>query len=373
MRALTLCLLLLVQCDGGTRAAVEAEAEAAAVAEAAAEAEAAAVAEAEAEAEAEAAAEAAAAAEAEAAAAAAAPPPIPDRPPLVQPGPGQVRVRGQVLDEHGHPVGGARVSLGRLRVTAAEDGWFEAAVRDAPHLRVDAAHPDYGLQWTDYQHGDWIHHDAIPDHPIRLVLRRGVVLRGRLLGPDGRPAARTRLLMVPAYVGSGPSTLQVRTDDDGRFAFERATLDHFELVPEALRNWNARYEGPGAYLRIPHDTARWVEAARDGRDVALQIEPYALVPLFVRTTDADGRPLGRREMALWIRSSERRGGGDDVMGTTRRTDAEGRLRVLLEAGRAYEVYVRLREEGAPLTAPWTEGGEASWTGTIERPQTVDAL
>ncbi|HBQ13208.1 MAG TPA: hypothetical protein DEF51_19390, partial [Myxococcales bacterium] len=214
---------------------------------------------------------------------------------------------------------------------------------------------------------------AIPDHPIRLVLRRGVVLRGRLLGPDGRPAARTRLLMVPAYVGSGPSTLQVRTDDDGRFAFERAALDHFELVPEALRNWNARYEGPGAYLRIPHDTARWVEAARAGRDVTLQIEPYALVPLFVRTTDADGRPLGRREMALWLRSSERRGGGDDVLGTTRRTDAEGRLRVLLEAGRAYEVYVRLREEGAPLTAPWTQGGAASWTGTIERPQTVDAL
>jgi len=272
---------------------------------------------------------------------------------------GQATVTGRVVDEAGAPIAGATVETlsndnVRAEATADANGRFSVAVPPGPYVYVSAAHPDYGLQWTDYQWTGWRHNDAIPEGPITLTLRRGHVLRGRLVDAAGAPVANHRLIMIPAYIGSGPATLTARTDARGRFAFERCQLTSYELVPDALRNWMPRETGTFARIASA-DPEAWARAAEAGRSVDLVLERFVRVPVTV-----DVSALRAREVQVWLRW-----GASSMMGNAERV-RDGRIRIALERGVEHRLWVRRHEDGDPLHAPWPEH-EPDWTGTPTGP------
>jgi len=275
---------------------------------------------------------------------------------------GQAVITGRVVDEAGAPIAGATIQTmsdgsDRSETTADARGAFSVAVPPGPYVYVAAAHPDYGQQWTDYQWSGWRHNDAIPEAPITLTLRRGHVLRGRLVDSAGAPVANRTLLMIPAYVGSGPATLEARTNARGEFAFERCQLTSYELVPDGLRNWAPT--DPGTFARIASpDPSAWADAAERGRPVALVLERFVRVPVTV-----DVSALRAREVQVW-----RRWGADSTMGNVERV-RDGEITISLERGVEARLWVRRHADGDPIRAPFPEH-EADWTGTPAGPTEI---
>jgi hypothetical protein len=269
---------------------------------------------------------------------------------------GVATIAGRVVDDHGTPVAGASIRVldedGRtVRAMTDPGGGFEIDVEPAPHVHVMAEHPSFGEQATDHEWDGWRYGGPIPDQPIELVLRRGVVLSGRVLRPGGRPLARALLLLVPAYVGSGPRPRETHTDADGRFELPRMVLRHFELVPERLENWHP-FE-PGRYLRVARPAPEeWVAAAAEGRPVEIALEPFELV----RATIAVG---SAERVEVWMRWGEPTWG-------SRPPVERGRVALTMERGRAHELWVSTFEEDAPMEAPWDRRAP-DWTGTPDGP------
>jgi len=159
------------------------------------------------------------------------------------------------------------------------------------------------------------------------------------------------VLLIPAYRGSGPATLEARTDSAGRFAFERAVLNHFELVPRSLDEWLPDHYGtPGAHLRIVADRDTVLARSSAGEPVELRLESYTLLAVVVSLTDGAGAALRDRDVNIWRRSAP-----DQFWGGLLRTDGEGRVRVLMERGVTYELWAIVFEPDQQLEAPWTQG------------------
>ena len=198
-------------------------------------------------------------------------------------------ISGHVRDENDAPVSGAQVTLRDRSWDSFEavftltdaNGSFSAEVTRArrPYPIIYASHDDFGDQWTGFAspglRGFW-RAGPMPTAPVELVLRRGIVLRGRAVDAAGRAFACDSLMLVPDYNGSGPPRIEAKTDGDGHFAFRRAVLENFELVPHSLDYW--RPTTPGNYLRITQVPESWVSTARAGGFIDLRVEPYTLVP-----------------------------------------------------------------------------------------------
>lgn len=282
---------------------------------------------------------------------------------------GRVTVQGRVLDESGAPIAGATVHVSSethhyADLTTDADGRFTATVRPTPALRLAAEHPSYGEQWTDMRWSGWSRYDAIPPDPVELVLRRGVVLAGRLLDVDGSPRGHETLLLIPAYVGSGPRPLTVRTGADGSFSFPRAVLTDFEIVPRSLDHWHPETgHRPGDFVRVATDTSAWLAHARAGEPVELRLQAHTLVTVTFAVTHADGARAARQSVYLWLRTSP-----TTWLGTQRRTDAQGRCTALVEPRVPYEVWVSA--DTSPHTPPWSDGVTPGWRGTVEAATTV---
>jgi hypothetical protein len=139
-----------------------------------------------------------------------------------------VLVRGRVAEAgSGRPVAGALVvysqrrrdnpfyrpqdSVPTPRPKAGPDGSFSLAVPPGPgHLLVLGPTPDFVHVETtdgDLDEGAPGYHRSYPDalvaldlkpgagpHEVKPTLRRGVTIRGRVVGPDGKPVARATLV-----------------------------------------------------------------------------------------------------------------------------------------------------------------------------------
>jgi hypothetical protein len=131
------------------------------------------------------------------------------------------RIAGTVLDESGDPVAGARVVLtGEARFVAAaevdSEGRFEMADLAPGRFRLSAVASGY----LPAAHGGIEIKEGSGIEGIDLVLRRGAVVEGRVLAPDGSPVAGARVAVLdqPAETDLGlagrPETF---ADDEGRY------------------------------------------------------------------------------------------------------------------------------------------------------------
>jgi hypothetical protein len=128
----------------------------------------------------------------------------------------------------------AHISRFHAKVTGP-DGGFQVAVLPGPgHLLVWAPTPDYvPLETTerrltnDQPGGQRWYFDGLLKYDLKpqaepverkLTVRRGVTVRGRLVGPDGKPVAKAQMLFRPLYdmTGAYPSHYPA-TVRDGRF------------------------------------------------------------------------------------------------------------------------------------------------------------
>ncbi len=128
-----------------------------------------------------------------------------------------------------------------------------------------------------------------PDQEIDIALRRGATIRGRVVGPDGRPVPDAWvfsriILRTPAMGGwksfyvlpTGRGRGQVR---DGRFALHGLDADVevpvFFLEPERKLGATARFSGRSA----------------SGGPVTVRLEPCGTARC--RLVDPEGKPLDR--------------------------------------------------------------------------------
>ncbi len=270
---------------------------------------------------------------------------------------GAAVVRGSVVDESGAPVPDAAVRIlgetgGEATARADARGQFAVDVQPSPNVHISARHEAFGLQWTDMGWERWMVGGPIPDAPVELVLRRGVVVAGRLLDEAGRPAGHRTLLLIPAYEGSGPRPLEARTDAQGRFAFERAVLDRFEIVPGGLDDWHP--QEPGRYVRVAEpSTERWLAAARRGGSIDLELASYEIVPVTADVSAIRDQPI----VEVWTRW-----GPELYRGTTANV-VHGHVTVPMERGVPHELWIRSHASGQSLEAPWSHGVAPDWTGT----------
>jgi len=203
--------------------------------------------------------------------------------------PGLREVRGRVVGEAtDRGVSDARVTASGTEArgrgewerfgTTGDDGAFMLCVPRGGEVSIRAEHPDFGLQWTD---GDWRGHryHGIPDRPLRLVLRRGTVLRGRLLGPEAQPLADHLVVLFPPALAqvclAGPCIhVAAPTDASGLFRFERMVLSH-----EMRIAWGLHDRAGGGLMTgrlLEADMSAYVADAEAGRPVELIVSPRDL-------------------------------------------------------------------------------------------------
>ena len=277
-------------------------------------------------------------------------------------------ISGHVRDENGTPVSGAQVTL-RDRsedvfdsVVTDATGSFSAEVSSThrPYIVMFASHDDFGDQWTGFASPGWRgfwRAGPMPETPVDLVLRRGTVLRGRAVDTAGRAFACGSLMLVPEYNGSGPPRIEAKTDGDGHFAFRRAVLENFELVPHSLDYW--RPTTPGNYLRITQVPQSWVATARAGGSIDIRVEPYTVVPASI-----DVSALHVPSVRTWTRWSSGDAAVQQVVNPT------GHVHILMEQGISHELWVSPAAGQNWPAAPWRRGVSPNWIGTPTGPVAV---
>jgi RNA polymerase sigma factor (sigma-70 family) len=301
-----------------------------------------------------------------------------------------IRVRGTVTEKaSGKPVAGASVDFTAcgdnnpyydkyIRTLASPpgpclsgpDGKFEIIVPPGPgHLLINGPTPDYlrteigskklygfgiGPERRYYIDG-LAALDLKPQkdaHEVRVVLRRGVAIWGKVLGPDRKPVARATLVsrayLATGMTFNGPQTKEVK---DGRFELPGCDPDK----PVEVFFYHAK--GPWAAVALL--SAK--KAA--GRPVTVRLRPCCTAT--ARFVDQEGKPLaGVRVVAEfvispglpWAGSFNRKGVFADTFFMANldverhndlRTDTDGRVTIpALIPGATYRLSVQPPQGGA---------------------------
>jgi RNA polymerase sigma factor (sigma-70 family) len=292
-------------------------------------------------------------------------------------------LRGRVTEKaSGKPVAGAAVQYGPFEaknrlarelhfgwtgpfVVSGPDGHFQLPVLPGPgHLFVNGPTPDYVHEQSDLAHlyrpdtlSNYRYYaDAIipldlkPDRTpagVNVALRRGVTVRGRLVGPQGQEVDHAVMLCTSfwtSYLQLQPTRVPLRL---GRFELHGRDPDKAEPVVfvDSDHQW-------GAVAQISGKQA--------GKPLTVRLQPCGSAR--VRFVDAQGQPLpgltlsGRVQIAVapgitvleMGRSSALIGLYEQLNGLARdfraiekiRTDAQGRATVpLLVPGATFRVVV----------------------------------
>jgi hypothetical protein len=149
-----------------------------------------------------------------------------------------IELRGELRDaETNQPVAGAWVwpsifgsvdkpqawlTSPMLPWRATTDAKGQFVLRDLPPdmaMKLIAGGPEHARTWIDV---------ADASQPVRGQLPRGGRIRGRVLLPDGKPAARAAVLAAGRGAGYGDA----RTDDEGRFELQGLAPDEYKVFAE---------------------------------------------------------------------------------------------------------------------------------------------
>ncbi|MEM7308993.1 MAG: carboxypeptidase regulatory-like domain-containing protein [Planctomycetota bacterium] len=215
-------------------------------------------------------------------------------------------VRGRTVDGPGNAVADARVVLApqarrgldgsdvylpRRRAASAADGTFTLTGAPAGEVELNAACAGHASDRTELSLSEG---EELGD--VRLVLERGLELRGRVVWEDGAPAAGAQVAAErPSgdWYGAQPAAplAVVTADEDGRFAL--AGLERRELQ---LRAWHTP---PGsdveyAAVEMPRpgpETELVLRAAPTLRGTAVDEAGEPVTAFELMLLDADERPV----------------------------------------------------------------------------------
>jgi hypothetical protein len=262
-------------------------------------------------------------------------------------------LRGVVVDALGLPVAGATVTMEQGRVVTAKtdaDGHFQFTANAGKFLLHGAEHPDFGKDCSDIQQDN------------RILLRRGIHIRGRLIDPDGNPFSNKQLELVldsyrhhpeeTVHVTNGPWLLTAKTDAEGHFDFGRVCRDNFTFNLNYSRLANLPLDYVGSYRQVVHD-GDWFEEVLEGHEIIVGTRNTVSEPVTGALVDGVGKSIADTAYRIDI---ERISEGEvvDSLGTDGKTDPSGKFRLGLWRGETY----RLR-----FATP--DGLSAEWEGRID--------
>lgn len=275
-------------------------------------------------------------------------------------------ITGRVVDEDGLPVAGAELVLaplpgpagpsgsGPFRALADADGRFRFP--DLPRGRRF----DLEVFREGYVSASLPGVEARPGSPLRIELRVGRALAGRVAGPDGEPVAEAQVSVVETTLvelegsrfSQGLTRSHARTDEEGRFLL--AALEPGSVQLQVDAPGYRRRKVPG--LQIPEQ----------GEAPAVEIALERGASIAGRVLDGQGRPA----RGAMVRAE---GGhtGDGVLSFAGgHADAEGRYRLDgLEAG-PHQVFAEsadrdLRTQGALEVRPGTNRLDLTFPSGVE--------
>ena len=282
---------------------------------------------------------------------------------------GLLTVRGQVVDSDGKPVADAHIAAIGMGLRAERGGDLPSrdeilaetttdkagrfvmttavpvSSKTHKYSRVIARGDDLGLAWHS------LNLDEI-DAEVTIELQAEQVIQGRLVGPEGEPAAGVRLVVkavVPrseiderlsrmgSYRFDDPPTAWppvVVSDDEGRFVVRGIPAgcgvslnleDNDRYVTEGLSLNTAEPE-----QRLEHDgTYRaQVKNAAPGEEITLTLAPARFFEGTIRYEDT-GQPAPHARLTIWASQQEKFGSMVSVAGTA---DANGKYRICSKPG-----------------------------------------
>ena len=219
-----------------------------------------------------------------------------------------VAVGGQILDEQGKPIAGAKVQVqlakssspahtdGRFGydiwlatgdaavTTNAEGRWRIGNVPDQPNqeLRLLVSHPDFASDeaWGQAQRAAGITTAMLRQETATLHLKAGAIVRGRVTAPDGRPI-KDAIVVVgdDPYFANMPKKFP--TDADGRFRLPALPLQETTITVIA--------PGWAPQLRRVN-----LQAGLTSQDFRMQ----AGKPIRLRIVDGTGKPVPRTYVSI---------------------------------------------------------------------------
>ena len=243
-------------------------------------------------------------------------------------------LRGVVLDAAGRPVGDAQVSAQSAQARGRQD---DGVSLPRAVSAADGSFVLHGLvpgeSWTfdaEKGTGRCESHPAVPvPYPpeqapaVRLVLREGAVLRGRVVDAEGSGFPRYRVVLNGLHPsGRGKASLSVRADEDGHFVFEGLRAGRYTL---SRGRWDGEKDGAGMQ-RFDLAWGQVVEGVTVVR-VPAQIISGVVV-------DASGQPVPRATVEF-----QRQGSADSHARGIDVARSDGRFRLRVAAG-TYNVWVR---------------------------------
>jgi len=219
---------------------------------------------------------------------------------------------------------GMRSAGGFQNVTTEEDGTFVLESLDPGSYTLTINSQEYANQSVSDV--------AAGTADLRIVLEKGKSISGRVLLPDGSPAANT---WVTAQSGSSANGSD-RTDEDGNFTIENLPDGEYTVRANTMGSFGFGGGGDEGPSLLP---AVLEGVAAGSRNLELRLRAGAAVDGTV-TDDAGNPVVGAGVMAM--------SPGPDSSNGWAQTDENGRFRVTgLEPGRRYTVTANHGDYGTP--------------------------
>ncbi len=236
-------------------------------------------------------------------------------------------IGGRVIDQDRKPMAGATVIIDvskgypksrqwvdfkyETTRTDANGRWTIAGVPEKPDsVKIGVHHPLCLPERTFIAMEDFRPLTALRDGSATLHVRRGTVIEGQVLSPDGRPVADAQV-----FYGSGRRYANAippfKTDAQGRFTIG--------VEPGTIATLTAQATGFGPAL-LP------IRVGPEPSRVRLTLQPSRV--LRGRVVDPAGKPIARARLTIaWSgpESSRAASRGNEALAHELTTDAEGRF------------------------------------------------